>query len=355
MAHGMMAAAGEEDDASPVPIRRRKRRFRFPALLLASFGWMAQAALGLLVFQGADATPLLLLFSGASLLALTLFAEGDLPLAAVGVAAIGALITSLATLSTVHRFATDDDALWLLPLAMLSIGFVAAPWIAAQSARASRTLARRVIAFEWVVIAAIGILTFPTVGPEASGTSTLVSTEVDEPAERVAPRGAWSAAHHVDREEPALVIARPARRAQLRPRSTMPLGFAGAWWVGLVFAAAGTLALQRSLARLARLERAVPVRRRRARFVLEGGDEVVLDHAPRAETALVVLAPRAIDYRGDARARGEVVGLGTLEEQRAALQQRIATAALGTVLTTSMAWLPLLLFRLAGWALAPIF
>ncbi len=369
-----MAAIDESVRAAPRRAGRSGRRHRPLALLIATFGWIVQILGALLVAARDEHAPLVLGASGALLLGLTLTRKGDVPFAAIGVAAVGAIATGLGALAAVASplFATASASVSALgPLAALLIAAVVllVPSIGALSYALSPRLLRGLVGVGALAIVLGAVVTFPSIDRGAvyrtdTQRPPSATTSSSEDLEAAPPRGLMGALVSRRRPEQGVEgLAAPPREAEPerardrapaigRPR--MPLGFACIWLVGLALALAGALDVRRTLARLSQLEHALPASRVGDGFALEDGRLLSLDREPGEDRALVVAEGGAPAYRTGARTPAVLVGSGPLDEQRDALRRRIATTVLALVLTSAMSWLPLLVLRLNGWAIVPV-
>jgi hypothetical protein len=331
------------------PSPRRKRRHRARALLLASLGWVVCAAAAAMLAGLSPATPLALLVTGAVLLTLCARGRGEVPFAAVGVAASG-VVASVAAAA----FVAGDPAHALPPAAVSALIVtslaLALPSLAVRAASVRSDRLRWAVLGPWLVVAALGAATFParrTIEVQVAETFVVAglagSTEV-APAmgARAADRDGL-VAEDDGGAAPLLTATRWTRRAR-----TLPVAILLVWGVGLALAIAGALVLRRTLVELRRLEGAVRVRRTRSGFVLDDGELVFLDREPTEDEALAVLDRRSAHYRTSARIAGVVVGAGSLAIHCETLRRRMMTVALGTVMTAGAAWLPLVILRAHG-------
>lgn len=317
----------------------RRRRHRAKALLLTSLGWVICAVPAVLFVTDSWLGPLGVLVTGSVLLLLCARAEGDVPLAAIGVGAMGALAMALATV------ALAGGVPFGLAASFAAFALAAPTWLWALSSASPSapgpgplpTLAA------WAVLLLLSALAFP--GSERTELAVLELAPAEPerslaPADGPAPTALARAPAHGPRAPLEVAPSGPTLRTATRHLTATP--HRGAiWLVGLFLVAVGSLAGLQALGRLRALRGARHARRTAHGYVLEDGQPVELE-PPSAAPRVVVRARPEGGYRGSAVPRAQLLGEGELAALVRSLRERAFTIALGTLVTTAAAWLPLI-------------
>lgn len=324
--------------------RGRPRRHRAKALLLTSLGWIVCAAPATFFASGSWLGPLGVLVTGSTLLLVCARAEGDLPFAAIGVGAIGAFAMALATVGIVGG----------VPVALLGCLVVGAALSAAviralgSTSPATGRFGGMSALAAAAVIALLAVLSFPgrerfelAVFELAPGEASSAGAAHTEAGEGPAPAALSRAPTYVaDGEAPD--VARAGPRLRTATRHVAPTQHRVAiWLVGLFLVGVGSLAVLVALARLRDLRGALHARRTAHGYVLDDGEPVELE-PPSTAARVVVRARRGGGYRAIAVQRVQLLGEGELTRLVGVLRGRALVIALGTLVATAAAWLPLI-------------
>jgi hypothetical protein len=312
----------------------RPARHRAKALILTSIGWMIGAVPAVLFAAGSWLGPASVLLVGTVLLVLCARAHGDVPFAAVGVGMTFALAMGLATVALVGAMPVALVAAVLGGVGLSAVVLWALTWPspAVRLGRAS--------VWAWAAVAFFALLTFPgrerielAVLELSPGSAAPDVAPVDGPA----PTALARAPSH----GPRAVEARTGPSLRTATRRLAAVQHAGwIWLVGLLLAGAGSVAALRTLARLRSLRGARHARRTAHGYVLEDGEPIELE-PPSEAASVVVRAGREAAYRGTAVPRAQLLGEGDVSGIAESLRQRSLVIALGTLVTATAAWLPL--------------
>ncbi len=299
-----------------------------PAVLFASGSWLG---------------PVAALVTGSLLLLLCARTDGDLPFAAVGIGATGALAMTLATIAL-----TGGVPVTLLVGLAIAAGLGAIVTRALTSTSSARAveLGAGPARVAWLAIALLAILSFPArdrieravieLVQAESRSATLGEGPVPTALSRAPSREVASVSEttpiEVDRSAPHL-------RTTHRTVTVAPHRM-GIWLVGLFLAGAGSLALFATLARLRLLRGARHARRTPHGYVLDDGEPIELEPPSRAPR-VVVRSDRALGYRALAVQRAQLLGEGEIARLVDLLRRRAQVIALGTLVAAATAWIPL--------------
>ncbi len=135
----------------------------------------------------------------------------------------------------------------------------------------------------------------------------------------------------------------------------VPVWRAILWPAGVIVLALAALLSLRTMLRLSALATAVLARRAPDgdRFALDrGGAPLELDRAPSADVVAVLVEAAPEGYRTATVARAKVLGTGDLAVLREDARARALGLALAIAVNASLLFGPLLVARLAGWAIA---
>jgi hypothetical protein len=304
---------------------------------------MAFAAPASLVAGGSWLGPASVLVTGSVLLLVCSRAEGDLPFAAIGVGTIGAIAMALVTVGMAGG----------VPVALLGSLVVGALLVAtAMRALASASPAPGGLAYTSLACAAVAVLALcsfpgrerielvvlelaPNVAPNLSSSGASMEGEGAVPTAlaRAPAHDAPSVSHVLEHRGPTL-------RTATRHLTPAQHGVA-IWLVGIFLVGAGSLALLGALSRLRSLRGARHARRTPHGYVLDDGERVELE-PPSTAAFVVVRARHEGGYRATASPRAQLLGEGELTSLVGVLRARALTIALGTLVATAAAWLPLI-------------
>lgn len=303
---------------------------------------MVCAAPAGLVASGSWLGPLGILLTGSALLLLCARAEGDVPFAAIGVGAIGTLAMALVTVGIVGG--VPVALLVCLALAAgLSVMVVRAMTTTSPTGHFSRTSALAAMA----LIVLLATLSFPGRERIELAVLELVPSDISaagtpEPGEGPVPAALSRAPSFVAHDEVPVVVEHTGPRLRTATRHLAPTQHRVAiWLVGLFLVGMGSLAALLALARLRGLRGARHARRTAHGYVLEDGEPIELEPASTA-SRVVVRARRGGGYRAIAVQRAQLLGEGELPRLVAVLRARALVIALGTLVATAAAWLPLI-------------
>lgn len=312
-------------------------------MLLTSLGWIVCVAPAMFFASGSWLGPLGVLITGSLLLLVCARAEGDLPFAAIGVGAIGAVAMALAPVA----IAGGVPVGLLTSLAAGVTLSAAVLWTLASASASTGRLGRWAALAMGAMIAALAVLAFPgrarlelavfELSTEASMSAAPSAGPAPAALSR-APVHAAPDAPHVEGE--GAPRTGPSLRTTTRRVSPTQHGVA-IWLVGVFLVAVGSIAVLASLARLRALRGARHARRTAHGYVLEDGEPIELE-PPSTAARVVVRAPRAGGYRSHAVQRAQLLGEGELSRLVGMLRGRALVIALGTLVATAAAWLPLI-------------